>query len=294
MQEASPSKTAEMVCLFRALEQRRPAAQRILDDPFAHLFLGRSFKAALRAAEVAASLVEITDRFLPGIAAFVLARHRFIDDSLVAALARTGEERVEQVVLLGAGYDTRAHRFAALLAGRPVFEVDFPSTGRRKDDLVRKHARHLPGTVVRRVEVDFLRETFDGPLRCAGFLPGGRTFFIWEGVSMYLTRDAVKQTLSLINDVGGAGSELCCDFWFLLDAPDLRAAAHRLSASLLQLLGEPVLFGIHPEDAAAFLASLGFTVDDLAMAPSLRERYLRDHRDVYPAMYVLRAQRARA
>lgn len=293
MQEASPSKTAEVVCLFRALEQRRPSAQRIVDDPFAHLFLGRSFKAAVRAAEAAGPFSEIPNRFLPGVAAFVLARHRFIDESLVAALARTGDDRIEQVVLLGAGYDTRAYRFAELLAGRPVFEVDFPATGQRKDDLVRKHVKHLPGALVRRVEVDFLKETFDGPLRRAGFISGARTFFVWEGVSMYLTRDAVKQTLSLIHAAGGPGSEMCCDFWFLLDTPDLRSAAHRLSANLLHLLGEPVLFGIHPEDTTAFFSSLGFDVDELAGAARLRERFVRDKRDVYPAMFVLRARRGR-
>ena len=52
MQESSPSKTAEFVCLFRALEKRRGVDARILDDPHAHLFLGRSFKAALRAARL--------------------------------------------------------------------------------------------------------------------------------------------------------------------------------------------------------------------------------------------------
>jgi methyltransferase (TIGR00027 family) len=288
MQESAPSKTAEVVCLFRALERRR--TQRIVDDPFAHHFLGRSFKATVAAAAAAGALSEIPARFLPGVATFVLARHRFIDDALAAALAREGDERVDQVVLLGAGYDTRAYRFAAQLAGRPVFEVDFPSTGARKDDLVRKHAHTLPGSVVRRVEVDFLKETFDGPLMRAGFVNGARTFFVWEGVSMYLTRDAVKQTLTLMRTISGAGSDVCCDFWFLLDSPDLRAAAHRVSASFLQLLGEPVLFGIHPEDAPGFFASLGFDVVDLATASTLGARYVKDTRDVYPAMFVLHAK----
>jgi methyltransferase (TIGR00027 family) len=290
MQESAPSKTAEVVCLFRALERRR--AQRIVDDPFAHHFLGRSFKATVAAAAAAGPLSEIPARFLPGVATFVLARHRFIDDALAAALAREGDERVDQVVLLGAGYDTRAYRFAAQLAGRPVFEVDFPSTGARKDDLVRKHAHTLPGSVVRRVEVDFLKETFDGPLVRAGFVKGARTFFVWEGVSMYLTRDAVKQTLTMMRALGGrglGGCDVCCDFWFLLDSPDLRAAAHRVSASFLQLLGEPVLFGIHPEDAPPFLQSLGFDVVDLATAPVLGARYVKDTRGVYPAMFVLHA-----
>lgn len=289
MQESRPSKTAELVCLFRALERRRSAATRIVDDPYAHFFLGRGLKTALAAAEAAGPLGQLPARVLPGVATFVLARHRFIDDALAGALARTGPERVEQVVILGAGYDTRAFRFAGALAGRPVFEVDFPSTSRRKGDLVRKHARDLPSTLVRQVEVDFLRETFDGPLLRAGFVRGARTFFVWEGVSMYLTRAVVKETLSLVRQLGGAGSDVCCDFWFLLDKPDLRAAAHRLSASLLHLLGEPVLFGIHPEDVSAFFQQVGFDVHDVSTADSLAARFVRDGRSVYPAMFVVGA-----
>jgi methyltransferase (TIGR00027 family) len=286
MQESAPSRTAEVVCLFRALERRRDPAVRILDDPYAHFFLGRSAKAALAAANAAGPFGELPSRFLPGLATFVLARHRFIDDALVGAL----KDGAEQVVILGAGYDTRAYRFAEELAGRPVFEVDFPSTGRRKDDLVRKHARDLPGALVRRVEVDFLNETFDGPLIRAGFEKGARTVVVWEGVSMYLTRAAVKQTLSIINGICAPKSDLLLDFWFLLDSADVRAAAHRFSANLLQFLGEPVLFGIHPEDLAAFLERNGFTLVDLADAEELSRRYVKDRRDVYPAMFVARAQ----
>lgn len=290
MQETSPSRTAEVVCLFRALEQRREAAARILDDPYAHLFLGRSTTAALRAAMAAGPLAELPERFLPGLSAFVLARHRFMDEALSRALARTGDERVQQVVVLGAGYDTRAWRFAEALAGRPVFEVDFPSTSKRKDDVAIKAARALPTTTVRRVQVDFLRETFEGPLVRAGFVRGAATFVVWEGVSMYLTRAAVKATLGLVRTLCAPGTELVLDCWFLLDAPDLRAAAHRFSANLLHLLGEPVLFGIHPEDVGAFLSREGFALVDLADAAALTQRYVRDQRTVYPANFVVHAR----
>ena len=290
MQESAPSRTAEVVCLFRAMEQRRNANARIVDDPFAHLFLGRSTRAALLAAAAAGPLAELPDRFLPGLATFVLARHRFMDDALAAALARTGNERVEQVLVLGAGYDTRAWRFAEALGGRPLFEVDFPSTSHRKRELARKHEAELPGTVVRRVEVDFLAETFERPLLQAGFSRGARTFIVWEGVSMYLTRSAIKQTLGLLRAMSAPASELVLDFWFLLDAPDVRAAAHRFSANLLHLLGEPVLFGIHPEDTGAFLEREGFELVDLAEPAALEQRYVRDRRVVYPANFTAHAR----
>ena len=291
MQPSSPSRTAEVVCLFRALEHQRRASARILDDPYAQLFLGRATSTALRAARAARRLTELSPRLSTQLATYVLARHRCMDDALARALAGTGAERVAQVVVLGAGYDTRAWRFAEQLAGRPVFEVDFPSTSTRKEQVARRAATTLPTASVHRVQVDFLAETFDGPLLRAGFRRDARTFVIWEGVSMYVTRSAVKATLSLVHALCAPGSELVLDFWFLLDAPDLRAAAHRASANLLHLLGEPVLFGVHPEDAGAFLARAGFALVDLADAAALGARYVRDRRAVYPANYVVHARR---
>src|SRR5262249_43732412 len=122
-----PSQTAEVVCLMRASDQRRPSAERILDDPYARWFLGPMSRAALASWEASGRGGKLAERLSPGLTAFVLTRHRWIDDCLRRALARD----VEQVVLLGAGYDTRAYRFASELAGRPVFEVDFPATSRR-------------------------------------------------------------------------------------------------------------------------------------------------------------------
>lgn len=262
---------------MRALDQTRPPAERIVDDPYAPWFLGKLARAQLAAGPLAGA-------FLPALTGYIQARHRFMDDALQRALADGG---VEQVVVLGAGYDMRAWRFATALGARPVFEVDYPSTQHRKLRLLK--GRPAPAVDVRRVEIDFQRQTLAGVLEPAGFRVGAPTFFTWEGVSMYLTRAAVKGTLSALHDLGGPGSRLTMDFWQLLDSPDLVATAHRVSAGFLHLLGEPITFGIHPEDAAAFLARLGWTVTDVADAAELARRYVRDGRPVYPANFVVQA-----
>jgi methyltransferase (TIGR00027 family) len=194
------------------------------------------------------------------------------------------------VVLLGAGYDTRAYRFASALHGRPVFELDFPATSRRKARIVAEHARELPATDVRHVEIDFLNESLDDALIRSGFQRGAQTFFIWEGVTMYLTRSAVKDTLARVHDLGGGGSRMALDFWYLLDAADLLSSVYRTSAGLLSLVGEPALFALHPEDAAPFMRHLGFEIVDLANTDELRRRYVRDGRHVFPGNYVLEAR----
>ena len=173
--------------------------------------------------------------------------------------------------------------------GRPVFEVDFPATSRRKARIVARASAQLPSVDVRRVEVDFATDSLEQRLREAGFRPHRLAFFVWEGVSMYLTRDAVKATLATIRDLTAARSELVMDYWHLLDSPDLLTSAYRLSANLLSLLGEPVTFGIHPEDVSPFLARLGYRVLDLADASELERRYVRDGRQVVAGSYLVHA-----
>ncbi|MGH7899232.1 MAG: class I SAM-dependent methyltransferase, partial [Candidatus Binatia bacterium] len=174
-----PSQTAEAVCWMRASEQRRPPAQRIVDDPYAKLFLGPMFSAGLATWQASGRLGDLAERFSPGLIAWVLTRHRYIDDRLLGGLAAGAE----QVVLLGAGYDTRAYRFASKLAGRPVFEVDFPATSRRKAKIVARHRSALPAADVRIIEIDFQTESLRDRLGEAGFRRGARTFFAWEGVA---------------------------------------------------------------------------------------------------------------
>jgi methyltransferase (TIGR00027 family) len=281
----APSQTAEAVCLMRATEQRHAPAQRIVDDPYAKLFLGRLSRAALASWEASGTLGNLAERLSPGLTAYVLTRHRFIDERLRRALARG----VEQLVLLGAGYDSRAYRFAAELGGRPVFEVDFPATSRRKARILTGRAHTLPPTDVRRVEIDFETDSLSVRLSEAGFKQGRRTFVVWEGVSMYLTRSAVKATLTTIHAITAPRSELAMDFWYFLDSPDLLTTAYRMSANLLSLLGEPVAFGIHPEDVDPFLQRLGYRVSDLADATELERRYIRDGRSVIPGSYLVDA-----
>jgi methyltransferase (TIGR00027 family) len=271
---------------MRESDQRRPPAERILDDPYARWFLGPMSRAALASWEASGRWGKLAERLSPGLTAWVLTRHRYIDDCLARALAGA----VAQVVLLGAGYDTRAYRFAAALRGRPVYEVDFPATSRRKARIVAQHARELPAAAVRVVEIDFQTESLRDRLLAAGFQARARTFFVWEGVSMYLTREAVKGTLRTIHELGAPGSELVLDFWYLLDQPDLRSTAYRFSPNLLHLVGEPITFGIHPEDAGAFLERLGFRVRELVDATGLEKRYVRDARQVSPGLYMVDAE----
>ena len=275
--------------MARALEHLKPEAERVVDDPWAHLFLSAPARRAL-AAWSGTFTARVLRRLGTSGTTYVPLRHRFIDEHLAAAL----DAGVKQVVLLGAGYDTRAYRFADQLDGRPVYEVDLAPISRAKARIVEQHRAELPDANVVRVEIDFESQTLAEVLGDAGFVRGQRTFLIWEGVPMYLTRAAVKATLDAVHDLTGVGSRIAHDMWFLVDDPGPMGTARRVAPAALSLIGEPVTFAVHPEDFDDFVRHRGFRIVDLALARELQERYAPGTRAVIDdSLYVVVAERTR-
>ncbi len=264
-----PSATAQSVALMRAVETGRPVAERIVDDPYARFFLDLPTRLARRPLTIARPVADLAERnSLTGISTYVLCRHAFIDAHLRAALA----EGIEQVMILGAGYDSRAYRFADELAGRPVYEVDLPPLSRRKAAIVARHPDRFGHTRIHRVEIDFRTQSLSHQLDGAGFVSGRRTFVVWEGVAPYLSAAAVGATLTELGRLCGAGSTLALDLWDG-GGVDRLAPVRRFGAWSLSLLGEPVTFAITPIAASRLLGDLGFDVADLAESDELTSRY---------------------
>lgn len=289
MLEQRPSLTAEVVCFFRALEERRDPDQRLLSDPFAERLLSpvvrgwldHGAREAVRRVGVGAfggsvSFDRLTD--------FVVARHRFMDDSMLRAL----EAGAEQVLILGAGYDTRALRFAEQLGGRRVYEVDHPATQREK--IERLGAAHGERDHIRYVAVDFLRDDFAAKLRETDFAVGARTFVIWEGVTMYLRERAVRDTLGALRTLVGGASELTADFWYAPPGSRPWELAVRWGARLLSLLGEAIGFGLDPARVEDFFSSEGYELMVLGDGPELERWYHMGERRIFPSLYVTLAR----
>jgi methyltransferase (TIGR00027 family) len=234
-----PSRTAEWVALVRAAEQRRPAEERVVDDPFAAPFLaeaGSPLVAGGVSGPIARTAVAAFGLPLVGLAQFTLVRHRVLDELLLDE-ARAG---AAQAVILGAGYDARAYRFAPGTASpgpARFFEVDHPSLSTRKRAIVAK-TLGAPPAHVRYVTVDFLKEKLTDRLVAEGFDRAARTVWIWEGVTMYLTREAVLATLRAIRDVSAPGSALGFDVW---RRPRLAPIRNLGARALLRAMEEPLL-----------------------------------------------------
>ena len=240
MRRRRPSQTASFVALARALANdgfttipgfADPIARVLLSPPWKalHRLMSRSLRRASRARR---------ERVIAVLDAIPL-RVKAIDAELEAA-ANAG---VKQVVILGAGLDTRALRMPSL-ASMDVFEVDHPATQaykRRKTSGMRPLAASL-----RFVPVDFERSSLIGSLRQSGFDPGQATVWIWEGVVMYLTDQAVRRTLVDVAWGSAQGSLLLLTYH--VPAADGLGAEARVRSLFLSLWREPQI-GLRTTDS---------------------------------------------
>jgi methyltransferase (TIGR00027 family) len=240
------------MALFRAIESSRPAGERLFADPLAAAFLDGRLRIAAHAAGlpvIGRFVPWFIDRRWPGPRPSGVVRTRVIDDAVRRALA----EGCSQLVLLGAGYDTRAYRLHEA-ADVETFEVDHPVTQAAK----RAALERVPATTsprVHRVAVDFEHDSLADALAAAGLHPSERTCVVWEGVFSYLTPDAIDATLRWVVETCPAGSRLILTY---VDEAALRSADDGSAwIAAVNHAGEPFITGLDPSAAADFFAVRG-------------------------------------
>jgi methyltransferase (TIGR00027 family) len=211
----------------------------------------------------------LAERLVPGSYWFELARVKHMDALLREALAAGAR----QLVILGAGFDSRAHRFADELASVATFEVDHPTTAAIKRARVEEVFGRLPAQV-RYVELDFNCGDLAVALRVAGYRHDLPAFVIWSGVTAYLEPLGVDAVLRWFAR-SAPGSSIVFDYAFreAVDGDDSFHGAPQLRRRVAQS-GEPLRFGIPRGSGARFVAERGLElVSDLA-PEELRARYL--------------------
>lgn len=214
----------------------------------------------------------ITERVLPGGYWYETVRTKGMDEIVLEELAGGAA----QLVILGAGFDSRGYRFREQLEGKGVFEVDHPATSSLKRERVRAIFGELPEHVSY-VAVDFEQDELAERLVKAGFDESARTIFVWSGVSMYITEEAVSGVLRFVREHSGSGSAIVFDYIFreFLEGDDSSYGAAQLRR-VVERQGEPFRFGVPEGEIGAFLTRHGFALERHHTAAEMPERYLAD------------------
>jgi methyltransferase (TIGR00027 family) len=212
-------------------------------------------------------------------AAVVLSRARYAEDALSSAIARG----TQQYVILGAGMDTFAFRCPQALKKVEVFEVDHPATQAFKRNRINELGWQIPSGL-HFVSLDFTESNLDELQSRPPYNPAALTFFSWLGVTYYLSRDTVLNTLAATARISPPGSMVVFDYL----EPNVAGGgkgAERLKAIVdsLKELGEPLKTGFDPASLGADLARSGLRLlEDLAPS-DIQGRYFEGRTDGYRA-----------
>ena len=270
------SRTAEYVALYRALETIEHRREPLFRDPYAELFLtgARARWYGLASKRVLRAMIErYGDYRAPGVRTSAIAGTRFIDDVVREEVNVRG---IRQIVILGAGYDSRAHRIPELLIkGVAVFEIDQAALLDEKQKRLQGHPGLHP---VQYVPADLERDHLPTLLADAGWEADHRSIFIWEGVTTYIDEKAVANVLEIVAGTK-AGSSLIFTYVHkgVIDGSVSFDGAAELLHSV-RTLGEPWKFGILPEELGAFLEPYRLGLEQDMGADAYRAKYLRKDR----------------
>jgi methyltransferase (TIGR00027 family) len=272
MKPGRASRTAEWVAAARSLGTLLPREERLAYDPYGGAFATGVVR---RATDLLCAESWLLPRLLataPTLHAFLLwmqLRTRALDDVLLEFVGSGGR----QIVVLGAGYDCRAARFAHLLGEANVFEIDHPLTQAHKREVVELGELRTPA---RYVAWDFEASGMAGlgaRLAREGLNRSHRVLTLWEGVTMYLDEPTIDATLAMLRGLGAAGS------WLAFNYVDQRVVREPrgdqvLTQRLAASVGEPYRFGWDPPRLPAWLAERGFALMSDVTDHDLAQRYL--------------------
>jgi methyltransferase (TIGR00027 family) len=256
-----PSRTSILTAAVRAFGAREPDASVRNPDWVAERLIGPAELALIAEHPISKAFDQdfqqaMDDPDIFGFAWLMLVRTRFIDELMERAV-RSG---MTQLVILGAGFDSRAHRFTELLKDVAVIEVDYGATQEYKKRRVDAALGGAPANVVY-APIDFAREGLGEVLRAAGFERGRRTYFICEGLSMYVPEEGMKETLRAIGAESGPGSALLLEY-FNRGGLDLLTKYPTGMVKNAFDWGEPFVFGVPDGKDREFFREAGLELGE--------------------------------
>jgi len=208
-----------------------------------------------------------------------LTRARYAEDALEAAVG----QGVRQYVILGAGLDTFVFRRPDLMAHLTVFEIDHPGTQAFKRQRLAELGWPEPAGV-HYLPVDFTRQSASSALSGTAYDRAAPTFISWLGVTYYLAREVVLDTLHAMAGLAPAGSAIIFDY---LDAdsfiPERTAARVARMLEAMRRAGEPMITGFDPAGLPASLRPLGLQLVENLSPADVEARYFANRSDGFHA-----------
>ena len=284
------------MALFRAIETVRPSHKRLFADPYATIFLDGGLKRAIKLSTlpfIGRLIPKIIQSKGPGALSSGIARTKYIDD----LLEQTIRNGVRQVIILGAGFDTRALRLD-LLHSVPVIEIDHPDTAKFKIDKLKEALEKLPKNVSY-LQTDFNKQSLEDLASEHHLNLNIPTTIIWEGVTNYLTQQAVDKTFEFVKKFT-IGSHIIFTYInkLVLDNPRSFVGTEKVLKNLSKN-EECWTLGLKPEELSGYLTRFHLVLLEDLGAAEYRDKYMPDRKEIskgyefYRVAFATRQERRR-
>jgi methyltransferase (TIGR00027 family) len=252
-----------------AIEQYFPEKQRIIKDDLAYRILPFGVRVLvwlMKSSQARNWMFRVAEKDSPGIMGGMMCRKRYIDEKL----SDPGVQ-IEAVVNLGAGFDTRAYRLPSL-SNIPVWEVDQLENIKAKQARLQKVFGTIPSHV-KLVAIDFDREDLGTILGSHGYSTDRRTFFIWEGVTQYLTEEGIRKNFDFLAKAA-RGSRLAFTYVRkdFLEGRDMYGSESMYKRFVPSKVW---IFGMEAKAWPDFLKEYGWQVIEDAGYDELSEKYIK-------------------
>lgn len=254
--ESKASKTADVTCTYRALSFLENNPHYKSDDWVAPMLLPLKMKPLIRFSFIRRLLCRLLGP--QGMYEWVIVRTKYIDEQFQQA----GQKPFQQVLILGAGFDSRCVRFQRQLKNSRIFELDAASTQLIKITQFRKRKVILPDNVTF-IPVNFETESMTDKLDKAGFQRDAYTLILLEDVLQYLNPTAANETLQNLQGLCGQGSRLILDFAHQSTLKgNGTSSVEKWVPGKIKIHGKPWLFGLDKSEIQSFVEKYGFKLLD--------------------------------
>jgi len=267
------SSTGYGPAVMRALENLLPEDKRLFEDPYSEKFLSPFYKFFVilaRSPKILNFLIKMRERLTPGIIGGLNCRTRYIDDVLNNAI----KEGVGTVVNLGAGMDTRAFRIPGI-ENIQYFELDFPELQKVKRSYIDKKIGELPSNVYL-VPIDFNSQEPGEELKKAGYTLSSKTLFIWEGVTQYISKEAIDNTLKYVAQTS-TGSRIVFTYVLksFIDGSNIPDGLNSLYKLVLKKKNPLWFCGFEPAEMPGYLSEYSLSLIEDVGTEEYLERYIK-------------------
>lgn len=251
------SQTAMLIASLRALACYEEDPRIPGKDYLAELFIPEDKRIPLKTADYRHAIRKAIPE---GLYEYVIARTGYYDDLFEKNLY----QQTPQIVLLGAGYDSRAYRYANQIKQTDIYEVDTWATQSLKCQILKDNAVDIHPKV-HYVNADFEQKDWFKGLFDAGLQSSLQTLYLWEGVTFYLTPNSVASTLKVLSQNSLPGSVLSFDYQH-----------SDIGTSLIDtgLEEEIIKFGLNSQECDQYMKHYGYTVIEKVDSEVMKHRYL--------------------